>query len=476
MEQSLYGKLVHYKEEDIYPFHMPGHKRNPAFSAGFLPVEEDITEITDFDDLHRPEGLIKEAQERAAALYGSEEVFFSVNGSTGAILAAVSAAVPHGGKILAARNSHKSFYNAVYLRGLDPVYVFPETDPGTGISLSIGPSEVEEILEKDREIRAVFITSPTYDGIVSDIRSIAEAAHRHQVPLIVDEAHGAHLAFSDLFPDSAVREGADIVIHSIHKTLPSLTQTAVLHRCSDLVSREKIRRFMSIYQSSSPSYPLMASLDRAFCFLKEDGPEWLFAYGERLLRLREELSRSSYIPLIGFDAGEKVFAFDRSKILLSAEHVKGGGAQLLRTFHAAYRLEMEMASPGYVIAMTSPADTEEGFARLLSSVRMMESTPVTEWAPGNDMPGNGSIIRPEKILRPFEALEAEAETIPVSESTGRVSAEYMYLYPPGIPVIVPGEKIPPQFAGEMERYRRDGMNIAGLKDSTGRTIGCVKEV
>ena len=475
MEQSLYEKLHHYKEEDVYPFHMPGHKRNPAFSGGFLPVEEDITEITDFDDLHRPESLIRQAQERAAVLYGSDETFFSVNGSTAAILAAVSAAVTPGGKILAARNSHKSFYNAVYLRNLDPVYVFPKTDRRTGISCSIAPSDVEELLENDRDIEAVFITSPTYDGIVSDVRSIAEAAHRHHVPLIVDEAHGAHLHFSDFFPASAVREGADLVIHSIHKTLPSLTQTAVLHRCSDMVSRERIKMFMSVYQSSSPSYPLMASLDRCFRFLAEDGDKWFDAYEERLLHLLAELSKSRYIPLIAFYSGKEIFAFDRSKVLLSAEHVKGGGASLLRRFHEEHRLELEMASPRYVIAMTSLGDTDEGFERLIMAVREMDKTPEDEWARGNERPAAGAADRPEKILRPFEALEAEKEAVSLNECPCRISAEYMYLYPPGIPVIVPGEKIPPRFVQDMERYRAEGMNIAGLKDGSGKTIKCVKE-
>ena len=476
MEQSLYEKLYHYKEEDIYPFHMPGHKRNPAFSGGFLPVEEDITEITDFDDLHRPEGLIRQAQERAAGLYGSEETFFSVNGSTAAILAAVSAAVSPGGKILAARNCHKSFYNAVYLRNLDPVYVFPKTDRKTGISCSISPSDVEELLDNNADIGAVFITSPTYDGVVSDVRSIADAAHRHHVPLIVDEAHGAHLHFSGFFPASAVQEGADLVIHSIHKTLPSLTQTAVLHRCSDMVSREKIKRFMSVYQTSSPSYPLMASLDRCFRFLAEDGDKWFDAYEERLLRLLGELSESRYIPLIGLDPEDEIFAFDRSKILLSAEHVKGGGASLLKRFHEEHRLEMEMASSRYVIAMTSPADTDEGFERLIMAVREMDRTPEEEWVRGGDGSAEGAADRPEKILRPFEALEAETERVSLLECPCRISAEYMYLYPPGIPVIVPGEKIPPRFVQDMERYRAEGMNIAGLKDSTGKTIECVKEI
>ena len=242
--ERLYKKLERYGQSDFYPFHMPGHKRNLASSAGKFPFERDITEISGFDNLHHAEGILKEAQENAAQLYGTRRCFFSVNGSTAALLSAISACVSKGGSILVARNCHKAVYHALYLRELQPVYIYPHEDSRLGINGGISPSRVERYLEEHPEVEAVLITSPTYDGIVSNVEKIAEIAHRHEVPLIVDEAHGAHFRFSEYFPVSAADLGADIVIQSFHKTLPSMTQTAVLHVCSDRVDVEKVKQFM----------------------------------------------------------------------------------------------------------------------------------------------------------------------------------------------------------------------------------------
>ena len=227
--ERLYKKLESYGQSDYYPFHMPGHKRNRASSADDFLFERDITEISGFDNLHHAEGILKEAQEYAAQIYGTKKCFFSVNGSTAALLAAVSASVNKGGKILVARNCHKAVYHALYLRELQPVYIYPHEDPKLGINGGISPGRVEMYLAENPDIQAVLITSPTYDGIVSDVARIAEIAHRYGVPLIVDEAHGAHFRFSDYFPVSAAQLGADVVINSVHKTLPCLTQTGVIH-------------------------------------------------------------------------------------------------------------------------------------------------------------------------------------------------------------------------------------------------------
>ena len=285
---NLYKELELYGKKDYYPFHMPGHKRNAAVISTDFPFERDITEIDGFDNLHHPEGLILEAQKRAADLYGSKECFFSVNGSTAALLSAVSACVTRGGQILMARNCHKAVYHAVYLRDLKPTYVYPHLEHELGINGGITPSRVKRALEENPDIEAILITSPTYDGVVSDVAGISRIAGEYHIPLIVDEAHGAHFCFSDYFPVSAVELGADIVIQSIHKTLPSMTQTAVLHRCSDRVSSDMLKRFMGIYQSSSPSYILMASIDACMDKIEKDGQElkdWKNAAALKLLRL-----------------------------------------------------------------------------------------------------------------------------------------------------------------------------------------------
>ncbi len=231
-EVPLLERLSTYAASDVYPFHMPGHKRQVKMGITSVPnpFSVDITEIDGFDNLHHAEDILKESMNSAAAVYESDRSWYLVNGSTCGILAAIAAAVKPGEKILMARNSHKSAYHAVILNQLEPVYLYPEEVPEFQIPGGIEPEQERALLEHP-EIRAVFVTSPTYEGIVSDIQGIAATAHRHGAALIVDEAHGAHLPFGDgnYFPDGALQEGADLVIQSLHKTLPSLTQTAILH-------------------------------------------------------------------------------------------------------------------------------------------------------------------------------------------------------------------------------------------------------
>ena len=233
-------RLKELAQSHIYPFHMPGHKRAALEFSN--PYSIDITEIEGFDNLHHPEGIIREAQEKAARLYGARRTYYLVNGSTCGILAAISAAVPRGERILVARNSHKAVYNAVYLRQLAAEYVYP-VDTRCGVQGQITPQQVEQKLAAFSDIKAVVITSPTYDGIVSDVAGIAEVVHRFGIPLIVDEAHGAHFGFHPAFPENAVKLGADAVIMSVHKTLPAFTQTALLHLCSDRIDHTRIEKY-----------------------------------------------------------------------------------------------------------------------------------------------------------------------------------------------------------------------------------------
>ena len=232
--QDLLEKLQEYRAEDMYPFHMPGHKRKPLPFPN--PYSIDITEIDGFDNLHHAEGILKEAQERAADLYGSKECFYLVNGSTCGLLAAICAATKKRDKVLVARNCHKAVYHALYLNELQAEYIYPVITK-SGIQGQIEPEQVKKALLLNPDIAAVILTSPTYEGVVSDINAIAGIAHERGIPLIVDEAHGAHLGFGAGFPENAVRQGADAVIMSLHKTLPSFTQTALLHLCSSTLMK-----------------------------------------------------------------------------------------------------------------------------------------------------------------------------------------------------------------------------------------------
>ena len=488
----FYEKLEAYGKMDYYPFHMPGHKRNPLSVAGDFPVERDITEITGFDNLHHPEGILKKAQEDAARLYGVPESFYSINGSSGAILAAVSAAVKKGGHILIARNCHKAVYHAIYLRELRSTYIYPHEDPELGINGGISPHRVEMCLAENPDIEAVLITSPTYDGVVSDIKKISDIAHACGIPLIVDEAHGAHFRFSEYFPESAAALGADIVINSVHKTLPSMTQTGLIHRCSDRVDRALLKRFLGIYQSSSPSYILMSSIDACMAKLEKDGTEMFRVYTDMLEKARKRLEKCRYIRLVTPEIcrEKRISDFDRSKILLSTVNSSMNGKQLHQILREEFHLEMEMEAEKYVLALSAVGDTQEGFDRLCAAVEEIDRRESLKYAEaekesnrkhtpdGNGDPDKGSSQcqckagELKQIMRISQAMDAMSESYPLEESIGRVSAEFAYLYPPGIPIIVPGEQITGLLVKNMRRYLDEGFELQGMTDISGETI-CV---
>lgn len=478
--ERLYRALEIYSQEDYYPFHMPGHKRNPDTVNTDLPFDRDITEIEGFDNLHHPEGILKKAQETAANVYGTKECYYSVNGSTAALLAAVSAAVPRKGQILVARNCHKAVYHALYLRNLIPTYVYPQMDQKWWINGGISPDKVERALAENPEIKAVLLTSPTYDGVVSDIEKIAEIVHRYEIPLIVDEAHGAHFHFSNYFPTSAAELGADLVIQSFHKTLPSMTQTAVLHNCSDRVDSRLIRRFMGIYQSSSPSYILMASMDACMEKMSSDGNEMFREFTKILEKARRRLSECKYIRLVSPEIGTAgVFDYDRSKLLFSTRYASMTGSELAQILLEKYHIQVEMETEHYVLALAAVGDSEEGFERLCQAIEEIDQEEAQKKKEKREAEepkaGRTAYTSLSQFMSITEAMESESEIRKLEESVGRISAEFGYLYPPGIPLIVPGEQITGQFIRNMRIYMEEGLYLQGLEDYTNETIRVVSQ-
>lgn len=504
MGQNLYEALEEHGRSDEYPFHMPGHKRQ--FHLLGDPYQIDITEIDGFDNLHHAEGILLEAEQRAARLYGSEETHYLVNGSTSGLLAAISASTRRGGRILVARNCHKAVYHAVFLNGLHVSWLYPEVDMSRGIYGSIDPDQVRRVLEEDREIEAVVLTSPTFDGVVSDIRAIARVVHAYGAVLIVDEAHGAHFAMDSYFPESAVACGADLVINSVHKTLPALTQTALIHANGSGVDRIRLKKYLDIFQSSSPSYVLMAGIDRCICLMEERRQELYAQFISRLEQTRERLSHLKSLHLV--DGEEKefpCFAYDWSRLVISTERSAIGGQELYRILREEYYLQPEMAAEHYVILITTVADTEEGLNRLCSALEEIDAgwgavqepeccrhqEKVTEESENpyhgcqkeNDVQknhaesvGSGCCwLNNEEAMSMEEAENGELYEILLTESAGGVSGEFIYLYPPGIPLLIPGERISRQLIERLESYQKQGFSLQGLSDYRGRKIRLVKE-
>jgi arginine/lysine/ornithine decarboxylase len=541
----LLKRLKSYGEGEWYPFHMPGHKRRVAGTimeeAGNL-FGMDITEIEGFDNLHHAEGILKASMEWAASVYGSGRTYYLVNGSSGGILSGISAVVRPGDGILVARNCHKSVYHGVILNRLNVHYVYPQIIPEMGIQGGILPENVEKSLADHRDIRAVVIVSPTYDGVVSDVERIAQIVHGYGIPLIVDEAHGAHFSFGNmgngrfLFPESAVRKGADLVIQSLHKTLPSLTQTGVLHVGGNLVDRGRLERFLQIYQSSSPSYVFMASIEACIFEMEQRGRQRMEAFSRRLERLRRKLGGMKNLVLLD----EKVlagYALDCSRIVISCRSCiltsgKGirkdlnpeqgilSGEMLMEFLRQQFHLELEMCGADYVVAITTVMDTEEGLERLADGLLEVDGwleraderkTGLLERIHGR---GAGECPKAEHKREPGECLRAEykresesrrkvehktepaespvgfpdsgeaamgiADALdapshgrPVEDTAGDISAEFVYLYPPGIPILVPGERITETVVEKIAEYRKLGLPVQGMEDKDSRVLKVV---
>jgi len=461
----IYERLLEHVQSDFYPMHMPGHKRNKEFCM-VNPYAIDITEIDGFDNLHEAEELLADAMKRAAAIYQTKETYFLVNGSTCGLLAGISALTSKGDDVLVARNSHKAVYNAIFLNELHPIYLYPEMDVDYGIALGISPEQVRERLEENPNIRLVVITSPTYEGIVSDIRAIADIAHSYGAYLLVDEAHGAHLPFMKGAPKSALFMGADVVIQSVHKTLPAFTQTALLHIASERVNREEIKRYLSIYETSSPSYVLMAGIDQCMEFL-EKGSSRFAAYEKELEQLTKELLRGDAVQL--WQPADPDVPKDPTKLVLTKG--SGSGKALYDEFRLTYHIQPEMASKDYVLLMSTVGDTKEGLKRVADAVRMMNQKEV-----GNTKEVSRHkfvFIRPAIRYEHAKTRGMKTEIVPLKDSIGRAAAGYVYLYPPGIPLLVPGEVMSEELLAEIDNYRLSGLEVKGLKE--GSRIMVLKE-
>lgn len=468
MKMNLYDSLLKYSEAGYYPMHMPGHKRNSRLLTMCDPYSIDITEIDDFDNLHRPEGILKTGMEAWADLYNSRKTYYLVGGSSAGILTGISACTGRGDKVLVARNCHKSVYHALYLRGLKPVYLYPSVVKEFDINGGILVEQVEEHLKSQEDIKLIIITSPTYEGIVSDISAIAAAAHEYGIPLMVDEAHGAHLGFHKSFPETAVRLGADVVVHSIHKTLPAFTQTALLHINGQLVEDEKIERYLSIYQSSSPSYVLMSGIERCLELLKNNGTELFESYDKMLCGFYKEAKEFKNIRILTDNTvtREGFYQFDPSKLVLSVKGTNMTGKELYEVLLHTYKIQMEMVSKDYVLGMTSIGDIQEGFDRLLVALKETDRKLKKEITTECVM----EFEPPEAVMSCEEALGTVLKEVLLLNSEGFISGEYVYLYPPGIPLLVPGERIDKELLKQIISYRKQGLSLQGLSDYSGNTI------
>ena len=393
---------------DRYPFHMPGHKRNAKF--GITGSEIDITEIEGFDNLHSPSGVLLDIENRLSKIYKSKKSFMLVNGSTVGLLAAVFALCGEGDKIIVSRNCHKSVYNACMLRRLRVVYAEPEFDYVNCCYTSLTQENADKIIRENPDAKAFVITSPTYEGRISNIKS--------DIPLIIDAAHGAHLGISH-FP--AYPKGS-LVISSLHKTLPALTQTAVLNVYDDSLIKS-VKFYLDIFQTTSPSYVLMNSVSLC-CGIVENGDALFREYYKNLTDFRQLDLYCLHLK----------YSDDISKIVISTENTNLSGKALADILRSKYSIEPEMASINYVVLMTSVGDEKQAFDRLYNALLEIDS---------DLMQCSEEIHKKPPVPKGEQTIETfiRTEACEIKNAVGRIAAEFVFAYPPDIPVIVPGEVI-----------------------------------
>ena len=452
-------KLERYGKSDVYPFHMPGHKRQ---SLGFGdPYQSDITEITGFDNLHDPSGDIKKLQDAWAEIYGAKEAFVMVNGSTGGVLASIFSSIKPDEELLIARNSHRSTYHGAYLRNARVRYIYPETLETTAgpIAGEISVKELEKTLSENPGIKAFLCTSPTYEGIVSDIEELAKVAHSHGVVFIVDAAHGAHFGLDEAGFVNPITQGADLVITSLHKTLPAFTSTALLLKSKTCwIPTKDIMFYLDCFETSSPSYLLISSVAKCCEFVKKKGKKSFVAYHKNLdafYKKADTLKKIKVLRLPNQDMG---------KILISGEGYFTG-KRLFDILRDEYRLELEMAAGDYCLAMTSLMDTKEGFLRLseaLSEIDESVSEEQKKLLPQNE--DSISYPKPISVLSIGEAIEGEKRKRPLSSVQNCVAGDFVSFYPPGIPILAPGELITESVIKVIKEGERRGLCVSGLDE------------
>ncbi|SHK23324.1 Orn/Lys/Arg decarboxylase, C-terminal domain [Hathewaya proteolytica DSM 3090] len=470
-ETPLFDALKEYVNRDTLPFHVPGHKKGKGMDEEFKdfmgdnPFKIDVTVFKLVDSLHHPNGPIKRSQELAADAYGSDACFFSIHGTSGAIQAMIMSAVSEGEKIIVPRNIHKSVTAGIILSGAIPVYMQPKLDKTLGIAHSVTPETVKETLEENKDAKAVLIINPTYYGVATDIKKIADIVHSYGIPLIVDEAHGPHLKFNKKLPISAMDAGADMAAQSTHKIIGALTQGSLLQVKEGYISVPRVKQVLSLLQTTSPSYIVMASLDCARRQIATQGEQLLDNSIELSNYVRSEINKMPGLYCFGEEVldGKGAYAFDPTKITINCRDLGMTGYELDSILADKYHIQMELSDLYNTLAVGSFGDTKEGMDRLLSALKEIS---YEYYGEGQKRKADFLDIPeiPEQMLRPRKAFQSHTRIVKLEDSIGEISTEFLLAYPPGIPILCPGEKITKEIVDYVAELKRVGLYVQGTED------------
>lgn len=453
--------LEFYKNQNNAAFHMPGHKQNRANMSELEFLKHnlyryDVTEVPGTDDLFHPEEMIRESLKLLAQAMGASRSYMLVNGSTCGIYAMIMGLLNKKDKIIVQRNCHKSVHTAIYLGDLESVYVYPKVVEGFNIPSNVSAAEIKRAIEANGDAKAVMITSPTYYGACADIRSIAKLCKEKDILLLVDEAHGAHFNFSSLLPECAINLGADIAVTSFHKTLPALTQTAVLNVSSSLSKEqiEKIESKLEMFESSSPSYILLASIDMARYIMQEKGEKLIEGLFTNINYVKNALKNNRNIKILDetYLINER---HDFTRIVISTVLKGNDLSTILRN---KYKIQVEMADFNNIVLIGSVSDTIEMYERLVNALKDIFKGAKPE-INQNKAIASMEMPKPKMVFSWHEAEQHQRELIDISKSEGRISTECLIPYPPGIPLILPGEEINQEIISFIEKLDNDNLRL-----------------
>jgi lysine decarboxylase len=483
--------LLDYVDAGVIPFHTPGHKQGVGMDRAFRDfvgdnvLAIDLTQIRGLDDLLQPEGPLIEAQDLAAEVFGAEQTFFLINGSTSGNQCMMMTALNPGEKILVPRNAHKSAMGGLIMSGAFPVYMQPEVDELLHMDHTVTPEIVRASLAEHPDVKAVYVVSPTYYGVAADLEAIAAIAHDHGVPLLVDEAWGPHFHFHPALPKSAMQSGADMCINSTHKMIGSLSQTAMLHVQGPRIRRDRLKAVYKLFLSTSPNLVLVASLDVARRQMALEGPALLSRTIEIANDARRRLNDIPGIYCFGSELEGRpgVFDLDPTKVTITVKELGYTGYEAEEILRRRYNVQCELADLFNTLALFTIGTTADAADELVYGVRELarEDRPVDIFSPSGVLErrmktGTYKLpkIPPIRLL-PREAFLATTEFVPFKKSAGRICAEVITPYPPGIPVISPGEEITPEIIDYLDLEKKAGVRMQGPYDSDLKRIRVVVE-
>lgn len=460
MNSPLYDAIIKYKK-NITSFHMPGHKFGTALDMNKIPlIDLDVTEVPGLDNLYNAEGIILEAQRKMADKYGAKDTIFLTNGSTSGIIASILTICKPGDSLIVAKNCHHSVWNGLILAGVRPIYINPTFNDTFSIMGGICPLKLKQIIQANPDVRGVVLVSPTYEGLVSDMEQIANIVHKYNKVLIVDEAHGAHFTWDKNFPKSSLQHGADIVIHSMHKTLPLLTQSALMHIGSHRVHKNDIIRSLQMIQTSSPSYIMMALMDYMRSYMDEYKEVLWGNYIKQLDEARKKLKQLKNLYILSEEilGHYNIYDIDKSKIVIFTKETNITGIELGSILSNKYNIQVEVESQEYIIAMSTIGDTKSSLDKLCNALLEIDlnlKTIKTEKQKVDRMH-----INTQGIATPRDIYFSSKTYVPIEDSEGMVSATNIMEYPPGVPIICIGEI----FSKDMIQYiRTNKSNLLGIQ-------------